>query len=173
MTPCDGTATSEKWCCGDSNKCCLQGRDDFVLLAQTLGEPVPTSSANSDMNSATESSSITGSIPASSSTNTAAPESPRNGGLSTGAKAGIGVGAAVGALTLLAGGFFIAKALQWKKKAARAKEINNMGYAGEEQPIQYNSPYSDWQHTAIVQDQKVELNAAPDTHELPDHERRH
>ncbi|KAF2186683.1 hypothetical protein K469DRAFT_749720 [Zopfia rhizophila CBS 207.26] len=50
-----------------------------------------------------------------------ATSAPRTPGLSTGAKAGIGVGAAVGALALVGLGFFIARAYQWKRVADAAR----------------------------------------------------
>jgi hypothetical protein len=43
-----------------------------------------------------------------------------NGELSGGAKAGIGVGATLGAIALIGLGIFIAKALRWRKKARNA-----------------------------------------------------
>ncbi|RYO30515.1 hypothetical protein AA0113_g11936 [Alternaria arborescens] len=43
-----------------------------------------------------------------------------NSGLSVGAKAGIGVGATLGAIALIGLGIFIAQALRWRKKARDA-----------------------------------------------------
>jgi hypothetical protein len=54
--------------------------------------------------------------PSASSTGTAT----GNNELSTGAKAGIGVGAALGAIVLVGLGIFIAKAMRWRKKARNA-----------------------------------------------------
>lgn len=42
------------------------------------------------------------------------------GGLSSGAKAGIGVGVSIGFIALIALGFFVWKALQWRKMAYAA-----------------------------------------------------
>jgi hypothetical protein len=36
MTPCDGTSTSERWCCGDSNSCCLSGNDFRVEVVKAI-----------------------------------------------------------------------------------------------------------------------------------------
>lgn len=44
----------------------------------------------------------------------------QKGGLSTGTKAGIGIGAAIGAIAVVAMGLFIVKALQWRKRAQAA-----------------------------------------------------
>jgi Na+/glutamate symporter len=52
-------------------------------------------------------------------------------GLSAGAKAGIGVGATLGAIALVALGIFIAKALRWRKKA---RDANTSYVASEEYP---------------------------------------
>jgi len=51
--------------------------------------------------------------------------------LSTGAKAGIGVGASIGAIALIGLGIFIAKALRWRKKA---RDAPTPYLAPEEQP---------------------------------------
>jgi hypothetical protein len=32
MTPCDGTWMSERWCCGDSDSCCLAGNESMVEI---------------------------------------------------------------------------------------------------------------------------------------------
>ncbi|KAG9233947.1 hypothetical protein BJ875DRAFT_29603 [Amylocarpus encephaloides] len=45
MTPCDGTASSLKWCCGEHNTaCCGTGRE--ILLAAVLGSSSTTSSTS-------------------------------------------------------------------------------------------------------------------------------
>ena len=51
--------------------------------------------------------------------------------LSTSAKAGIGVGASIGAIALIGLGIFIAKALRWRKKA---RDAPTPYVAPEEQP---------------------------------------
>lgn len=55
-----------------------------------------------------------------SSSPTSTPAATGDSELSTGAKAGIGVGASLGALALIGLGIFIAKALRWRKKARGA-----------------------------------------------------
>lgn len=87
-------------------------------LAKHFGDPIPTPAPTP---------SVSTSIlpPAASTTNTAPPGSSSapaaaNGGLSTGAKAGIGVGAALGAIALVALGVFLYKALQWRTRAQGA-----------------------------------------------------
>lgn len=84
MTPCDGSANSTTWCCGDSRYCC--GTSSAVTIAQVLSPA--TSSPSSTSGIATPSTSPSASSGSSS-------------GLSTGAKAGVGVGVAVGALAII------------------------------------------------------------------------
>lgn len=137
VTPCDGTRTSEKWCCGRTRTCCDSDSTDAVFIAPTLralsvveAQTVATSSPASSAvpTSAGLSTTLSPSLgtPTGSPTTKQQVASPSatdslvttKKGLSTGAKAGIGVGAVAGALLLLGLGFFVAKALQWKRRAA-------------------------------------------------------
>ncbi|OAK95316.1 hypothetical protein IQ06DRAFT_381174 [Phaeosphaeriaceae sp. SRC1lsM3a] len=53
MTPCDGTATSEKWCCGDKADCCdAENAHKAVTVPRKLGQKF---SANSTSASASSS----------------------------------------------------------------------------------------------------------------------
>ncbi|KAF2741836.1 hypothetical protein M011DRAFT_462947 [Sporormia fimetaria CBS 119925] len=172
MTPCDGTRDSEKWCCGETTDCCTEdGGVRAIVLAPTLGQPLPareTSTASilpsvavSSTSSALISSSTSGTatpttdaFPTSgdSDTPTASPNptssstAPENS-LSTGAKAGIGAGAGVGAIILIALGFFIAKALSWKR-AATERNLDNWEAATAQTGPSFGSPPSGWDHMA-------------------------
>lgn len=86
MTPCDGTANSTTWCCGDSRYCC--GTSSAVTIAQVLSPATSSPASTSTSGIATPSTSPSAS-------------SGSNSGLSTGAKAGVGVGVAVGALSII------------------------------------------------------------------------
>ncbi|KAF2737742.1 hypothetical protein EJ04DRAFT_95922 [Polyplosphaeria fusca] len=112
MTPCDGTSTSERWCCGDSISCCgVDNNVNLQIVAATLGAPTTTAISSLPLPSA----SSTSIIPTSSTTNV--PSAASSSELSTGAKAGIGVCAAVGAIGLFIAGYFFAR----RKGAHRAQ----------------------------------------------------
>lgn len=78
MTPCDGTPTSETWCCGVGNTTCCNS-DSAINIPAQFGKQA--ASATTDVPTAT---------------NTNPPSSSSSNGLSDGAKAGIGVGVARG-----------------------------------------------------------------------------
>lgn len=94
LTPCDGTPTSETWCCGPSNDCCAS---NYIRIPKELG-------ARADIQS-----------------NTTSPVSPSTG-LGGGAIAGISVGAVAG--VALAGliGFAITK--RSRKRFAASSETS-------------------------------------------------
>jgi hypothetical protein len=128
MTPCDDTAGSLKWCCGVDKSCCNDPTQVKILPFEFRGAIPNTSSAQVAAFSTSTASSTTSS--AASTTTTGAAASQTTGslkdekssdGLSTGAKAGIGIGAAFGGLALLALGFFIARRTGHKKDAAAAE----------------------------------------------------
>lgn len=91
MTPCDGTLTSETWCCGADNKNCC-GSDSAISIAALFGAPSTSTAqtASATSNAATSSAA----------TATATSISSSSTGLSDGAKAGIGVGVGVGAVAV-------------------------------------------------------------------------
>ncbi|OJJ07740.1 hypothetical protein ASPVEDRAFT_88981 [Aspergillus versicolor CBS 583.65] len=92
MTPCDGTENSTVWCCGDKADCC--GTTSAVTIAPVLAA---VASASSPSTSATATPSDTPSTPSTADSSS----------LSTGAMAGIGVGAVIGTMVILAGlGYF-------------------------------------------------------------------
>ncbi|PVH92144.1 hypothetical protein DM02DRAFT_620115 [Periconia macrospinosa] len=42
MTPCDGTSTSERWCCGTNTDCCNDPKGQVVILAKKFMDASPT-----------------------------------------------------------------------------------------------------------------------------------
>lgn len=130
MTPCDGTPTSGTWCCGTSTSCC--GTSDAIALAATLGSQTTSSSATS---SATPTSSPSPTSSASQTTTSAAATSSATStgtasGLSGGAKAGIGIGAAAAGALLVLGGMF----LLWRRHGKNAGTNKSGGPAHELPP---------------------------------------
>ncbi|KAF2106739.1 hypothetical protein BDV96DRAFT_590757 [Lophiotrema nucula] len=126
MTPCDGTPTSDKWCCGDSTACC--GGSDARTVAQKFGQAIATTSTASTV-SLTPIPSSSSTIPNPATTSSATAPSAAQG-LSTGAKAGVGVGISLGVLALIGFGYYLAMSLQWKKQAKRRANVEM--YAGNE-----------------------------------------
>lgn len=118
MTPCDGTRNSEKWCCGSTTYCCQPDDNPLqVRLAVVFNGSLPTQSASLSSNS-TSATSMVVSSPSTSTTQSASATPPKNEdkeGLSTGAKAGIGVGAAFSVIALLGLGIFITRYLRRNK----------------------------------------------------------
>ncbi|KAF2152072.1 hypothetical protein K461DRAFT_294924 [Myriangium duriaei CBS 260.36] len=121
LTPCDGTATSTSWCCGHNNTaCCGKGGPEEVILSATLAGLAAwqaSSTASASSATSTPSSSASTTPPPSSTPSDSAKSSK---GLSTGAKAGIGIGAAVGGLALIGTLAFILVVLRRKKANASA-----------------------------------------------------
>lgn len=123
VTPCDGVGNSSsvRWCCGPSNACCADGIDlPIYTIARRFGDPIPTASLSiSSLPPASTTFSSSSAMFPIPSTSSSVPIQG-NFSLSTGAKAGIGVGVALGVIALTALGVFIYKALQWRKTAYAA-----------------------------------------------------
>ncbi|KAJ4993987.1 hypothetical protein SVAN01_00464 [Stagonosporopsis vannaccii] len=103
MTPCDGTANSTRWCCGENVECC-SGDIGVETLAQTfLGMLTSGTSAPS---SSSASASTSASNPAKSDT-TWPVNSDTSSRLSGGAIAGVVIGALVGVALIGATTFFL------------------------------------------------------------------
>ncbi|KAJ8115058.1 hypothetical protein OPT61_g3204 [Boeremia exigua] len=130
ITPCDGTATSSRWCCGDTRGCC-DSNSGVVLLEQVLGQV--SSSVISSSSSRTLSSAPT---PTSSQVAISGPPtetssaSSDSSGLGGGAIAGIVVGAIAGLALVVAGALFFARRASRKRKLV------------EEAPAVAEVPYS-------------------------------
>ncbi|CRG89648.1 hypothetical protein PISL3812_06687 [Talaromyces islandicus] len=102
VTPCDGTSSSETWCCGATTDCC----DTSPITIAQIFNPGTTSTTSASTATATSTQQHTHTSTA---TSTPSPSesspSSSSSGLSTGAKAGVGVGVAVGVIALFAVGF--------------------------------------------------------------------
>ena len=145
MVPCDGTATSDRWCCGKSKSCCTSNVG-VVRLAQVLGSTLSSVGSSTRIlssastigleassqavstglstlpASAEASATPTSTGAASGSTSSTTSSSGSSSKLSGGAIAGIVVGALAGAVLLAAAIFFARRAAMWKKKASAAPE---------------------------------------------------
>ncbi|KAF2157365.1 hypothetical protein K461DRAFT_309490 [Myriangium duriaei CBS 260.36] len=187
LTPCDNTSTSLTWCCGRNNTaCCGKGAPDEVSLSRTIAAYATLSSTSSTKSVA---GSTTTTLPLSSSTesvlsSTTAPTGPSNTstthpksgvGLSSGAKAGIGIGVAFGVLLLLVA--LIAMGIILKRKRAQtypqyadssyqAADLSGKHMTSPTSPSRAHdiaSPFSDGQ--------RVELDASNRPIELQGQER--
>ncbi|KAF2679845.1 hypothetical protein K458DRAFT_407695 [Lentithecium fluviatile CBS 122367] len=136
ITPCDGSANSTEWCCGDTVACCggtsaISFPQRFVgmvngTIAGSSPTPTPTTTPTPSSLRSPETGNST-STPAGLPSGTSNPPSPspptppQSPSLSTGAKAGIGIGAVLGALAILGIGFFASKVRRLKKEAQRSR----------------------------------------------------
>ncbi|KAF2175875.1 hypothetical protein K469DRAFT_609226 [Zopfia rhizophila CBS 207.26] len=93
MTPCDGTAGSLRWCCGVDTSCCKDDKKVKLIPFEFRGAIPNTAAASSAPWPIATSPSSQGD----------------DDGLSTGAKAGIGVSAGIGGLALVGLGFMLAR----------------------------------------------------------------
>ncbi|OAL42961.1 hypothetical protein IQ07DRAFT_593480 [Pyrenochaeta sp. DS3sAY3a] len=172
LTPCNGRADSERWCCGDSNACCTSNVG-VVRLAQVFGGVLSSSIAGSATpttslalstgasTSATASTSGTGS--SSSSPSSSSSTTPNQGGgdsgLSSGAIAGIVIGVVAG-LALLAAAIFF-----WRRSAKYKKQALGPQYA--EAPGGYPGGYRDQEHAAVPVEKYGKQQAGSSPIELP------
>lgn len=112
MTPCDGTDYSETWCCGETTDCCGTGDEIIIptnIYVSSSLTPTSTSTSESPTSTAATTSSDSTATPSSE-------QSPAPSGLSTGSKAGIGVGVAAGVIIVL--GFFAFFVIHRRRKKA-------------------------------------------------------
>lgn len=167
MTPCDGTATSEKWCCGLKNTDCC-GTDKEIVLAAVLGDATTSSSSASSSSSATTSS-TTQTTPATSASTIAAllTQTPTptptqttdpvtQTGLSTGGKAGIGIGSAALALIAVGGILYFVR----RKKGKSSKSSKDEGLMTEYSTRNY-PPQGGTQIELYGGDSTAELHGIP------------
>ncbi|KAF1954054.1 hypothetical protein CC80DRAFT_550517 [Byssothecium circinans] len=185
MTPCDGTSRSELWCCGNNKDCCNAGSKlEIVTLAAKFGQaPLSLSSSASAAPSATTSggaantpaaSGASSSSSASSSASGAAvgasqTASSQSAGLTTGAKAGIGIGAVVGCAALIGIGALLAlRKKNAKPNHAETAELN--GYASHLTSSDSKRPYIVSQgglHEAVSEREAGELYEQRQPHNMP------
>ncbi|KAH7070781.1 hypothetical protein BKA63DRAFT_84333 [Paraphoma chrysanthemicola] len=129
LTPCNGRADSERWCCGTSIDCCAS--NGVISLAQVLGGALSSSTAtsatpttipisrtaSSSARSSLASESARGAEAAATSNSSLSNQGDRKTGLSTGAIVGIAVGVVAGVVLLGAAIFFTQRAKTYKQKA--------------------------------------------------------
>jgi hypothetical protein len=119
MTPCDGTATSEKWCCGATRDCCDDGVNAHraVLIARVLGNGTKMANGTSSV-----------SLPSSSASAAAAPTtSPVPGKEKMRIKnwaIGVGVGIGLGFPLMFALGIAVS-VFRSKRRPALPAELQN------------------------------------------------
>ncbi|OAL48511.1 hypothetical protein IQ07DRAFT_571266 [Pyrenochaeta sp. DS3sAY3a] len=148
LTPCDGRADSERWCCGNSTACCGNSTAccgtniGVVRLAPIFGgllssriagsSTTETASPTKSSTSATVSTSGTGT------TSSFPSPSTVNSGLSDGAIAGIVIGAVAGVTLLAAVIFFWKRSAKYKEQASMPHyaEVPGSGYPGGNQYTQ-------------------------------------
>jgi hypothetical protein len=143
MTPCDDTANSTRWCCGDNKDCCA-GDIGVETLAQTfLGDlsSATTVSSSSMAVSASSStavaSSSTSSTSGTSTSDTSAPHTEETStSLSGGAIAGIVVGAIAGIALIGAAWFLLARRRRRSDNSAPPMYAEN-GYPTDAQKTSY------------------------------------
>ncbi|CAI6340871.1 unnamed protein product [Periconia digitata] len=170
VTPCSGTSDSEKWCCGNSDKCCSDGTAITVpaVFGQNLnGNNNKTSEPSSSSSSSSSAPPTASSNPPQSNPGSSPQDQQQqqqsnpSSGLSTAAKAGIAVGAVGGAAALIGALFFVLKALAWKKKS---KENSNPYSPASPNPfLDQNHPQMQMQQQQQQQQQPWARGA---THEL-------
>ena len=147
MTPCDGTANSTRWCCGDNKDCCA-GDIGVETLAQiflgdladattsTLSTTVSASSLTAVASSSTSSTSGT-STSSTSTSGTSAPQTEETStSFSGGAIAGIVVGAIAGIALIGAAWFLLARRRRRSDNPAPPMYAEN-GYPTDAQKTSY------------------------------------
>ncbi|KAF2710036.1 hypothetical protein K504DRAFT_490256 [Pleomassaria siparia CBS 279.74] len=139
MVPCDGTATSKKWCCGVS--CSCSDEANVHELPAILGGALAEDSSSSSILPTNNPSATKSPFSPLQSTNAGAGDSGPNTtrmGLSSGAKAGIGIAVAFAAISLVAMSFLLWKALAWKRETAAQNKAYK--YPQHAPPVYYELP---------------------------------
>ncbi|KAF2852485.1 hypothetical protein T440DRAFT_506405 [Plenodomus tracheiphilus IPT5] len=160
VTPCNGRADSETWCCGGTTACC--GTTSVVMIAQVLGgtlSPSVTSSATSAILSTGQASSTPGTSAGPSASHVSLKPS-ESSGISTGAIAGIAIGVVAG-LGLFGVAMFVARRSRRRKKEANASHLAE---------VHGNTPTYQPRVFAVEKDsyaQRVELPPIASPTELP------
>lgn len=150
IVPCDmaNANSSRRWCCGfENDDCCNDGNHlEFEELAVNFGDALdPPSSASGSATSSPTVSFTLNTTPSSPTVGVSASDGGEvnagkgNEGLSTGAKAGIGIGAAVGGLLLLGLGLYLGKFLYARKAAAEQVKAKELYADSGHGPVTYRS----------------------------------
>lgn len=131
MTPCDGTADSEKWCCGAKKDCCgTESAQKAVIVPRKLGQKASESATAS---AASAASSSTGTPAADLSAQDSQQSSFSSSSSESSYKIGLGVGIGVGFPVMVALGIVLGMfVFQRKDKEAKAQEVqgNEVGGMG-------------------------------------------
>lgn len=165
MMPCDDTANSTRWCCGDNKDCCA-GDVGVETLAQTfLGDFASATLSPSSSATTAISSNIASSSPSSSSSSISS-ASERPSTLSGGAIAGIVVGAVAGLALIGTAWFFFASR---RKSANQTPPLYvEEGYPNEtpKESYAYEADGSQPQVSEVPASNGKNDNAAARVHEL-------
>jgi hypothetical protein len=166
MTPCDGTPTSEKWCCGALNvSCCMTNP---IIIPANFGSNSPSlrASASQAQSSARASGAVSTSISSSSSrssgTGTAhISNSDSSSPLSGGAIAGIVIGSVIGVAIVFLAGVFFAKKKMLRRRTAPPMQSSD--------PVPFQEQKTILHCTAEAMDSQIV--EAPDTNTRENEER--
>jgi hypothetical protein len=163
ITPCDGSNTSERWCCGSKTTCCTNNIDVIELPAVFNGRAVtlsnkPASTRTTSTGTSTPAAVTTSSNTSPSSSSASQSAQSEKKGLSSGAKAGIGVGVTLGVFALFGAAFFVFKALSWRKKG-RMADANASG----ENSYPPSYPPDKYQHVESLSAESAPVELAPDS----------
>jgi hypothetical protein len=152
MTPCDGTSTSEKWCCGTGNTSCCATNP--IAIAAKFGFDTTTSlrasasnAVSSTQSSRESSTSISSFNNLSSATGTPqASNLNKSSSLSGGAIVGIVIGSVIGvAVVFLAGVFLARKKLRSRDTAPPMQTTGPTYYHEQKVPPSYTAEAMDSQ----------------------------
>ncbi|KAL5461636.1 hypothetical protein PMIN06_002129 [Paraphaeosphaeria minitans] len=183
VIPCSGKNSSLTWCCGDSDECCTStDQTDLVSLAPTFTTAATTSTSYASSSTLTmpEVTPDTTIIETSRTSSSGGPsgtgiDNPRvtpgeNSDLSRGAKAGIAIGAVLGAVLLVMLGVWVSKAMAWRRDAYAARAQNDPNYAGSDmEGLHGQHPHKHAYYAeADATTPPVEAPAFPDPVEVPD-----
>jgi hypothetical protein len=114
MTPCDGTPTSEKWCCGaESNNCCSINPIVLPKLGENRSFSTPQASSTEQLLN-TPSANMPSSTTSTPTTSAQTETSNKSSSLGAGAIAGAVIGAFVAVVAVFTAGYMVAR----KKRAA-------------------------------------------------------
>jgi hypothetical protein len=152
LTPCDGTATSEYWCCGDSDACCDSSSTALaskkIRIPRELGSDGVVSASAQSASSIAESTSsatrpissnaeptIMGAGPTSAATNLAGSSEGDNNGekLTTGRNIGIGVGVGVGVVVGALLGAIVTLLLRRKRAQTQPKTVDDLPQSAQKE----------------------------------------
>lgn len=131
VTPCGANNTVTKWCCGQNNTaCCFEDSAQNIPVSLGVSSTSSSSASSSSTSSSSTSSSSTTTSASATTTTISTPSSTtssnsnnNNTGLTTGDKAGIGVGIAGGAVLFVGLGLSIAWFRRRRKEKPAAYEL--------------------------------------------------